>query len=420
MSSDTEPTDGAANRVAITPTGELLAQADTVLNAHNDEALETGDLERLVELSRAIAEAPPSLVSRLAEAMAEAGRVVKDGRNTEQNYAYASVEAVLEEVRRPLLERSIILLTVVTGADEQPIRSRSGTEGTALTLTVDFTFYDGLTDAILTVPGWRGQGQDYGDKVYGKAYTNAIKTFVRTTWLLPTGDDPEADNPERIPKGAPPELPAWATPATSARKAELGAAIIPLLGRETARGIIASVQGTLGHTPDVLVGYTKLLVDAIAEADPGEAVKAIGARRAELEAERVAKAEAATAAADKAAQDAAEAPDPEAGSDRDPTDDEDQDVDVDPETGESPEDPKSYADVEDVDGPPPGEENTGPAPGTLELPEEFAGANEAAKTRMLATAGCICPDPLSDPEGLEEQREAYDDACPVKGHGIPF
>lgn len=415
MSSETEPT-AAAAAAAPSPYEELAALANAILALDGVEDAKAADLERLAHLSGALAEGPPSLVARLASAMAEAGRVVKDGRNTEQNYAYASVEAVLEEVRRPLLERSIILVTVVTGADEQPIRSRSGTEGTALTLTVDFTFYDGLSDAILTVPGWRGQGQDYGDKVYGKAYTNAIKTFVRTTWLLPTGDDPEADNPERIPKGAPPELPAWATPATSARKAELGAAIIPLLGRDAARGIIASVQGTLGHTPDVLVGYTKLLVDAIAEADPGEVVKAIGERRAELEAERVAKAEAATAAADKAAQDAAEAPDAEAGSDRDPTDDEDQEL---AEAKAAAAEAKAEEE-EDVDGPPPGEENTGPAPGTLELPEEFAGANEAAKTRMLATAGCICPDPLSDPQGLEEQREAYDDACPVKGHGIPF
>ena len=40
---------------------------------------------------------------------------------------------------------------------------------------------------------WAGQGDDPADKGLGKAYTNAIKTFLREQFLIPQGDDPEAD-----------------------------------------------------------------------------------------------------------------------------------------------------------------------------------------------------------------------------------
>jgi hypothetical protein len=40
---------------------------------------------------------------------------------------------------------------------------------------------------------WAGEGDDPADKGLGKAYTNAIKTFARLQFLIPQGDDPEAD-----------------------------------------------------------------------------------------------------------------------------------------------------------------------------------------------------------------------------------
>lgn len=43
---------------------------------------------------------------------------------------------------------------------------------------------------------WAAQGNDSGDKALNKAYTAAVKYFLMKTFLIPTGDDPEQDNPE--------------------------------------------------------------------------------------------------------------------------------------------------------------------------------------------------------------------------------
>lgn len=427
-SSTVEPAVASADQ-PVDDLAELRALADGVTSA---EAVEVDDAKRLAKLARAFADAPPSFISRIAAAMAEAGRVGKDGRNTDQGYDYASVEAVLEEVRRPLLERHIILLPGKPAVEETEIRSRGGTVGTSATVTVDFTFLDGLSDATLTVAGWQGQGQDYGDKAFGKAYTNAIKTFVRITWLLPTGDDPEADSPERVakPNGAAAELPTWARPSTSARKTELGGALIPLLGRERALAVAKSVQGSLGHLPDVLVAYTKLLVDEFAGADQSQLAAGILNRRQELDEAAAVKAEAATAAADVAAQAAAEAPDPPASDD---LEGDTADLPAEPPAGERPpvleppltpgaaealDEEQALADAKEAAA---AAKAARPAAGTVELPAGFDACDRAGKLRELEAAGCSCPSPLDvDLDDVTSQREHLDDSCPVKGHGIPF
>lgn len=133
---------------------------------------------------------PESLVQRLAAAMADAAEVTKSSRNKDQGYNYASAEAILAAVRRPLLERSILLLQQPRETVEREISFKKGGTGTLATVKLDFEFVDGLTGQKIVIEGWTGSGQDAGDKAIGKAYTNAIKTFIRGQWLLPTEDDP--------------------------------------------------------------------------------------------------------------------------------------------------------------------------------------------------------------------------------------
>lgn len=143
------------------------------------------------------APATSPLAARLAEAMAAAAEVTKSSRNTDQGYNYASAEVILAAVRKPLLERGIILIPQPRSIEEREVQFRRGT-GTLATVTVDFTFIDGLTSERLVIEGWVGQGQDSGDKAVGKAYTSAIKTFIRAAWLLPT-EDPTGEQQERVP-----------------------------------------------------------------------------------------------------------------------------------------------------------------------------------------------------------------------------
>jgi hypothetical protein len=59
-----------------------------------------------------------------------------------------------------------------------------------------------------------------------------------------------------------------------------------------------------------------------------------------------------------------------------------------------------------------------PAPGSVQ-PPVLDGQSMGADLAKLREAGCICPDPYA-PGGPDGQRPGIDDACPIRGHGIPF
>lgn len=154
-----------------------------------------------------------SLYSKLAEVVAEVGYVAKDGKNDFQNYRYTSAEALLAAVRGPLSQRGVVLMPSLVDIGEREYTTSKGKASIITTARVRFTLVDGETGEKHECE-WAGQGDDPADKGLGKAYTNAIKTFLREQFLIPTGDDPEADSstdsraadrsPSRAP--APPSL----------------------------------------------------------------------------------------------------------------------------------------------------------------------------------------------------------------------
>ena len=135
----------------------------------------------------------PSLYAKLAEVAKAVEGVEKDGRNNFHNYDYTTAEAMLRAIRRPLLDQGVVLLTRRTGIDERDFTTEKGKTSTITTVDLDFAFVDTATGERETL-AWSGRGDDPVDKGLGKAYTNAVKTFLREQFLLPMGDDPEADH----------------------------------------------------------------------------------------------------------------------------------------------------------------------------------------------------------------------------------
>jgi hypothetical protein len=132
------------------------------------------------------------LYAKLAQVAGEVSGVGKDGRNDFHKYDYTTAEAMLRAIRGPLIERGVVLMPSVTAVTEREISTNNGKASTVTTVHVDFTFVDAESGAMHKC-SWAGQGDDPADKGLGKAYTNAIKTFLREAFLLPMGDDPEAD-----------------------------------------------------------------------------------------------------------------------------------------------------------------------------------------------------------------------------------
>lgn len=132
------------------------------------------------------------LYTKLAEIVTEVAGVEKDGHNDFHKYNYTSAEAMLRALRGPLASRNVVLMPSVVGIDEREIETSKGKASTVTTVRVSFTFVDGDTGHMHKCE-WAGQGDDPADKGLSKAYTNAVKTFLREQFLIPQGDDPEAD-----------------------------------------------------------------------------------------------------------------------------------------------------------------------------------------------------------------------------------
>lgn len=136
-----------------------------------------------------------SLVSKLAEVMAEVEWVEKKGRNNFFNYDYAKESDILAAIRNKLAEREIFIFTSVESIDfrENGKKTRDGATVNLVFVKTKHTFWDGQSGETMEVFG-QGSGEDSGDKGVYKAITGAMKYFVSKNFLMSTGDDPEKDD----------------------------------------------------------------------------------------------------------------------------------------------------------------------------------------------------------------------------------
>ncbi len=131
--------------------------------------------------------APPALSTELAAVMGELGAVVKRGRNAFHHYAYITESDVLDAVRQHLAARGIRLFVEVGVPSYTPI----GTKGQC---RCDVQLRIGFANARETLTyDWAGCGADAGDKGLYKAITGGVKYFLLKHFLIPSCDDPEAD-----------------------------------------------------------------------------------------------------------------------------------------------------------------------------------------------------------------------------------
>ena len=203
--------------------------------------------------------APTSLFAKLAAVVEEVSGVEKDGRNDFHKYDYATAEAIMRAIRGPLATRKVALIPSLLTHEERESVSEKGKKSTLTTVRIRFTFADGETGETHECE-WAGTGDDPGDKGLYKAYTGAIKTFLRETFLLPAGDDPEADKrtDERTAEGA-------------GRSKSNGSQ--PTLPEDTRTELIRAAKASGATTAEVRLA---LVAQGVEDADvPQEAMKSL-------------------------------------------------------------------------------------------------------------------------------------------------
>src|SRR5699024_1758479 len=132
------------------------------------------------------------LVSKLAKVMETVKYIEKRGYNKFHKYNYATESDVSEKVREVLAEEKVIMLPDVVEHTTREHVNQRGNKEYISTVTVKFTFIDGETGEELSIHSV-GEGQDAGDKAVYKAITGATKYALMKAFMIPTGDDPEAD-----------------------------------------------------------------------------------------------------------------------------------------------------------------------------------------------------------------------------------
>ncbi len=146
-------------------------------------------------------EPKPSLIAKLAEVTGLMAGIPKEGWNANQKYKFVRETDVAEKVSKLLAERSVFLSqTVLTSSREALYVTSSGATMWMSHVEMAFQFIDGQTGEVTPVATFPGDGADTGDKGIYKAMTGAEKYFLMKTFLVSTGDDPEAD--EKVDKAA--------------------------------------------------------------------------------------------------------------------------------------------------------------------------------------------------------------------------
>lgn len=130
-----------------------------------------------------MSEVPKGLFAKLTDVMAEVGYVQKKGYNDFQKYKYVTEADLIDAVRDKLTERRVMLI---------PSAQEVTQNDSLVHVKMRFTFVDAESGETVQ-SDWYGSGADKGDKALYKAYTGALKYFLMKTFLIPTGDDPEAD-----------------------------------------------------------------------------------------------------------------------------------------------------------------------------------------------------------------------------------
>jgi hypothetical protein len=143
---------------------------------------------------------PKGLHAKLAEVMAEADRIPKNGQYQGQGaFKYVMVGDAADSIRKALGTRGVSMLpSGVEVISEAEHATKSGGTMSTITVRTTWTLVDGETGEQATIQSL-GTGADSGDKASPKAQTNAMKYALLMGFLLSTGDDPEqSDTSDRL------------------------------------------------------------------------------------------------------------------------------------------------------------------------------------------------------------------------------
>lgn len=113
-------------------------------------------------------------------------------------YAFAGERALIKALRPTMIEQGLYVhVSNVEEIQRNEYASKSGTTMTNILIHGVVRFTHAPSDTHIDVHA-TGEGADAGDKAANKASTGLLKYALRQTFLIETGDDPDATGSEEL------------------------------------------------------------------------------------------------------------------------------------------------------------------------------------------------------------------------------
>jgi hypothetical protein len=160
------------------------------------------------------------IATALANIMAEAGAIGKDSRNTQQNFNFRGIDAVMNHLHPIFAKHGVVILPEVLTDKTEERETRGGGHLIYRMLRVQYGFMARDGSRVYTTV--QGEGMDSGDKASNKAMAVALKYALTQMLLLPYDEvDPDATTPDPSrPKQTAPTTPPTTRPAATAAPAQ--------------------------------------------------------------------------------------------------------------------------------------------------------------------------------------------------------
>ncbi len=136
-----------------------------------------------------------SFYVKMAQIMAEINRLPKTATNAHFKYKYTPDVAVYDECRRLIAEKGLAFFASMTGV-EQTFAMKTNASGQPVgewhsLVHFEFVLVDSESGETKTC-AWSAEANDAQDKGISKCATVALKYWLLKTFIISTGDDPEA------------------------------------------------------------------------------------------------------------------------------------------------------------------------------------------------------------------------------------
>lgn len=142
----------------------------------------------------------PSVVACLSTAMEAIRAVGKDGKNSQHNYNFRGIDAVVNAASPAFRKVGVVVTPELRSIDYETVEvgnKRSLMQ--SCKVVVAYTFHGPAGDSITAVAP--GEAMDSGDKATAKAMSVAFRTALLQALCIPTTDtDPDEHSYERSPR----------------------------------------------------------------------------------------------------------------------------------------------------------------------------------------------------------------------------